>query len=200
MSSRSGEGRLIVVILVGLLIGICTAWGVGSLVLGSREYVSDVELRGILAHYTLTSAGDLDGFVLTDGTQIYLPRHLARSLPLVARPGDGVTVRGDRQAGTPVIGAEQVHNELSGAALTKTGPKPQPDRGLARLNGTVQFILHGPDGELTGAVLQDGTVLRLSPDNPDQYTAQLTPGRSVAVQGRLLSTPLGRVIGVNRIE
>lgn len=200
MPSRSGEGRLAVVILVGLLIGICTAWGASSLVLAPRTAAPSVELQGTLAYYTLTSVGDLDGFVLTDGTQIHLPRHLARSLVFVARPGDSVMVRGAEPSGTPVVEAEEVHNELSGAALTRTGPKPRPDRGPSHLSGTVQFTLRGPDGELTGAVLQDGTVLRLSPEDPGQYAAQLTPGRLVTIQGRLLNTPFGRVVDVNRVE
>lgn len=159
-----------------------------------------VQLQGTLAHYTLTVTGEINGFVLADGTQVNVLRHLATSLVLVARPGDAVTVKGRRQRAGPAIDAEDVRNDMSGAVLSRRGPKPRPDLGSSEVTGKVQFMLHGPDGALDGVVLEDGTVLRLPPENTEQFAAQLTPGLPVVAQGRLLSTPFGRVVDVNRLE
>jgi hypothetical protein len=38
-------------------------------------------MRGIVQRFTLTPRGELDGFLLADGTQVHLPPHLTSNLP-----------------------------------------------------------------------------------------------------------------------
>ena len=112
--------------------------------------------------------GEVDGFVLGDGTQVHVPPHQAAALAVfTARPGDTVSVQGRRAEGGSVIEAGLIRNQTSGVALENRGPRHERDgAGPGRVSGKVQFLLHGPRGEANGAILEDGTVLRPRPPRP----------------------------------
>ena len=134
-----------------------------------------MQSAGTLAHYTLTPKGDVDGFVLSDGTQIHLPPHLSTALVYTARPGDAVVVQGHRIKEGPVVEANEVRNQASGLSLIVAGPKDragEAEAGPARVDGKVQFTLRGPKGEINGAVLEDGTVLRMPPAEAAKQAAR----------------------------
>lgn len=200
MPGQSGEARLVAILLMSLLAGI----GVVLVDQLDRAFTNDrvptEQLEGRIAQYTLTVGGDLDGFVLAGGTQVHLPRHLARSLAVVARPGDPVTVQVRKLDASPLVEAVELRNELSGVTLTSNGPQPGHGREPMQIGGKVQFALHGPAGEVNGAVLEDGTVLRLPPENTQLFAAQLVPGRVVVAQGLIVTTAMGRVVEVNRLD
>jgi hypothetical protein len=59
--------------------------------------------------------------------------------------------------------------------------------------------LHGRRGEVNGALLDDGTVLRLPPPEAERFAASLQAGQTVAVRGEIITTALGRVIDVQAI-
>jgi len=59
--------------------------------------------------------------------------------------------------------------------------------------------LHSPQGEVNGALLEDGTVLRLPPPAAATFTALLQPGQSVVAEGVGLSNALGKVLEVRQI-
>ena len=52
---------------------------------------------------------------------------------------------------------------------------------------------------MNGALLDDGTVLRLPPPVASQFASLLTPGQTVTAQGWGLNTAYGRVIEVQVI-
>lgn len=54
------------------------------------------ESRGTVKQYTLTPRGDVDGVILTDGTEVKLPPHLTAQTVFAIHPGDEVSVRGLR--------------------------------------------------------------------------------------------------------
>jgi hypothetical protein len=58
----------------------------------------------------------------------------------------------------------------------------------------VQTSLYGPAGDLNGAVLYDGTIVRMPPREAYQFASLLAPGQMVTVQGWALNTPYGRVV------
>ena len=70
---------------------------------------------------------------------------------------------------------------------------------LTSAQGRVQAVLHGKRGEVNGAILEDGTILRLPPPEAEHFAALLVPGQSINAQGNGLVTPLGRVIDVQAI-
>jgi hypothetical protein len=162
------------------------------------------QFKGTVAHYTLTPRGDVDGLLLSDGTEVHFPPHMSAQLVYVIKPGDAVTVRGLKAFSLPVIDALAISNDTSGQTVVDRGP----DRGpramawadqLTSAQGRVQAVLHGRRGEVNGAILEDGTILRLPPPEAQRFATLLTPGQSINAQGNGLITPLGRVIDVQTI-
>ena len=60
-------------------------------------------------------------------------------------------------------------------------------------------MLHGKRGEVNGAVLENGTMLRLPPPEAERMQALLQQGQTVAARGVSLVTPLGTVVDVRAI-
>lgn len=73
--------------------------------------------------------GDVDGFILSDGTEVHLPPHLGSQIVFVARPGDTVTIRGLNAQALPLVDAASVMNFVSGAIVTDDGPPDGPGGG-----------------------------------------------------------------------
>src|SRR5229473_6379984 len=162
------------------------------------------QFKGTMARYTLTPRGDVDGFILTDGTEDKVPKHLSAQLVYAIKPGDAITVRGQKAYNMPLIDAVAISNDASGLTVVDRGPDRGP-RAMAwadqpiSAQGRIQAVLHGKRGEVNGAILDDGTTLRLPPPEAERFAALLTPGQSINAQGNGLVTPLGRIIDVQAI-
>jgi hypothetical protein len=165
------------------------------------------ETRGTVQRFTLTPGGELDGFLLTDGTEVHLPPHLSDQLAAAVRPGDPVSVRGYRSLVAPLIVAATVTDTSTNQTVVDQGPPPpgarprplppgvpSPGSQQTSFNGRVQTSLYGPAGDLNGAVLYDGTIVRMPPREAYQFASLLTPGQMLTVQGWALSTSYGRVV------
>jgi hypothetical protein len=63
------------------------------------------ETRGTVKQYTLTPRGDVDGLILSDGTEIKLPPHLTAQIVYAVRPGDAVSIRGLKARALPLVDA-----------------------------------------------------------------------------------------------
>jgi hypothetical protein len=61
------------------------------------------------------------------------------------------------------------------------------------------MALHGPQGEVNGALLDDGTVLRLPPPEAYRFTALLQPGQAVVAEGIGFTSAIGKVLDVRQI-
>jgi hypothetical protein len=166
-------------------------------------------IKGRVAAYSLTPRGDVDGLLMEDGTEIHLPPHLGPQLTFAVKPGDAVTVRGLKARAVPVVQAMSATNDATSQAVVDTGPAggprgPHGARGAAagqpmEAQGRVKAQLYGPRGELNGVLLDDGTQVHLPPPEAQRLAAQLAPGQTVFVSGNGMSSPLGRVIGVQAI-
>jgi hypothetical protein len=165
------------------------------------------ETRGTIQRFTLTPRGDLDGFLLADGTQVHLPPHLTTELATAVRLGDPVSVGGYRFTSVPLVIAAAVTDLATNQTVVDRGPPPPgsrpppPPPGMpapgaqqTSFNGKVERPLYGPKGDLNGAVLEDGTNIRLAPPVASQSVGLLAPGQTIAVQGWALSTAYGRVV------
>lgn len=163
-------------------------------------------INGTVTRYTLTPRGDVDGLILADGTEVHFPPHLSTQLVYAIRPGDGVTVRGLKALSIPMIAAVSITNDRSGQTVTDNGPGfgpgPKGPRQAGQpmtVQGRVQMALHGPRGNVNGALLEDGTILRLPPPEAERLPALLVPGQVVTAQGDATTTPMGRVLDVQAI-
>jgi hypothetical protein len=159
------------------------------------------ETRGVLKQYTLTPRGDVDGLILADGTEVKFPPHLTGQIVFAVRPGDAVTIRGLRAVALPLVDATSVTNEATRVTVVDNGPPDGPGRATIEqtISGRVVLALHGKRGELTGAVLDNGTTLRLPPPEAARMQGWPQPGQLITVRGLNLTTPLGTVVDVTAI-
>jgi hypothetical protein len=163
-------------------------------------------IKGTVSRYTLTPRGDVDGLILADGTEVRFPPHLSTQLVYAVKPGDAVTVRGLKALSVPMVAAVSITNDASGQAVFDNGPGPgrggkgprEAGQSMS-VQGRVQTVLHGPRGDVNGALLDEGTILRLPPPEAERFAALLAPGQTIAAQGDGLETPMGRVVAVQAI-
>jgi hypothetical protein len=166
---------------------------------GNREGVHD------------DAVGDLEGMILTDGTEVHVPPHLSTQLAAAVRPGESVRVFGWRSSIPNFVVAASLTGQR-GQSVVDQGPPPpgmrppppppgQPAPGAqqATVQGRVQQILHGPRGDVNGALLDDGTILKFPPPLAWRASSTLQPGQVVTVQGWALSTSYGRVVDAQTI-
>lgn len=160
-------------------------------------------IQGKVSEYSLTPRGDVDGLILADGTEVQLPPHLGNQLVFTVKPGDNVTVHGLRARAIPVVQAMSVTNDATGQTVTDTGAGGPPDpHGPAQpltAEGHIKARLYGPRGDLNGALLDNGTIVRLPPTEAQRLAGELVPGAPLFAQGEGFANPLGRVIAATSI-
>src|SRR5205807_1470643 len=119
------------------------------------------EIKGTVKQYTLTPRGDVDGLILTDGTEIKLPPHLTAQIVFAVKPGDAVSVRGLKARALPLVDAAAVTNFVPGVTIIDNGPPDGPGRAPVdtTLTGTIAAVLHGKRGEVNGALLDNSAIL-----------------------------------------
>jgi hypothetical protein len=138
---------------------------------------------------------------------VHLPPHLSDQLATAVRPGDAVSVRGYRSPAAPLIVVTAVTDTSTNQTVVDQGPPPpgvrppplppgvpSPGAQQASINGRLQTSLYGPAGDLNGAVLYDGTIVRMPPREAYQFASLLAPGQMVTVQGWALNASYGRVV------
>lgn len=165
--------------------------------------------RGQVQQFTLTPRGDIDGLILTDGTEVKTPPHLSTEVAYSVKPGDTVTIHGLHAAALPLVQAVSITDEATGRTVVDNGP-PRPGHGpgagpsapspaLTEVQGRVRMALHGPRGDVNGALLEDGTVLRLPPPEAERFATLLQPGQTVIAEGTELANPIGKVLDVRQL-
>lgn len=157
------------------------------------------ETKGVVKQFTLSPRGDVDGLILQDGTEVNFPPHLGTQVVFAIKPGDAISIRGLRARMTPLIDAASIRNDASGATITDAGPHARPDAIATLVTGTIAQLLHGKRGEVNGALLDDGTIVRLPPHEVARLGDLFTVGKPLAVSGTLMTTPLGKVVEAWRI-
>lgn len=157
-------------------------------------------ISGTVRQYTLTPRGDVDGLLLNDGTEVKVPPHLTGQIVYSIHPGDAVTIRGLRARALPLVEAAAITNNANGRTVVDGGPAGPVGAGMeTTISGTISATLHGARGEVNGALLDNGILLRLPPPEADRMQALLQPGQTIAARGARLDTVLGSVIDVHAI-
>ena len=86
--------------------------------------------RGQVQQFTLTPRGDIDGLMLTDGTEVKTPPHLSTQIAYAIKPGDIVTIHGLHAAALPLVQPVSITDDATGRTVIDNGP-PGPGRGPA---------------------------------------------------------------------
>lgn len=164
--------------------------------------------KGQVQLFTLTPRGDIDGVVLIDGTEVKTPPHLSTEIAFAIKPGDSVTIHGLKAAALPLIAASSITDDASGKTVVDMGPDglrgkppapPAADGHATRVQGKIRMVLHGPRGDVNGALLEDGTLVRLAPPEAARLSSLLQTGQTVTIEGATRVSPLGRLVEVTAI-
>lgn len=159
------------------------------------------EVAGTLDRFVLNPHGEVDGFVMKDkqaAILVHTPPHMEGELTRHLSPGDKVRVRGVRPRGAKLLAAVAV-TTAGGREIVDEGPDhdrkhPKVKHEPMSVQDRVELSLFGPKGELRGALLSDGTVLRIGPKEAEHFAALLAPGAKLAARGDGIQTKHGRVI------
>jgi MFS family permease len=124
------------------------------------------------------------------------------------RAGDSVRVHGVKPRGAYLIAAVSIE-KAGGAVVIDDGPDgkdtdsnekpPGAQRAAMEASGIVRLTLFAPKGQVCGALLHDGTILRLGHKEARRQSDRLQPGSQVSVRGEGLVNEQGRVIEVREI-
>ena len=164
------------------------------------------EVAGVLERFVLNPHGEVDGFVMKDkqaSILVHTPPHMEGELTRHLARGDKVRVRGVRPRGAKLLAAVSV-TTADGREIVDEGPDhdrkhPKVNHEPMSVQDLVELSLFGPKGELRGALLADGTVLRVGPKEAEQFAILLAPGAKLAARGDGLTTKHGRVNNVLEI-
>jgi hypothetical protein len=162
-------------------------------------------IQGRVTQYLMNPHGEVDGLLLSDGTQVHFPPHMAKDLVGTVKPDDSVSVQGHRSFEGPVVKAEVITNTQSGQSVIEREPGvldrpiiPPSVRDLSlverHVEGIVRVLLYGPRGEVNGAVLEDRSIVRVPPHAAYQVASLLQAGQSISAVGYGTENEYGRVI------
>ena len=171
-------------------------------------------MQGELDRFTFTARGDIDGFIFSDGTEVKTAPGLSTQLAFAMRPGDRISVHGLRAAALPLVRAMSITDEVTHRTVTEVGaspetppPPPGPRRrddaprsgAMSETLGRVRLVLHGIQGEVNGALLESGTILRFSPDQSPQLLSFLQPHQPIIAEGFVSTTVMGSLVEVQQL-
>lgn len=156
--------------------------------------------KGIVGQYTLTPRGDVDGLILTDGTEVHIPPFLSTQLVFAIKPGDAVTIQGLKAKALPMVAAAQLTNDATKTTITASGgPRMMHNEDALEATGRIKAVLHDPRSEINGVLLEDGTTVRLPPPEAKKLASQLAVGQTIFVRGMGQASPLGRAVFAREI-
>jgi hypothetical protein len=148
------------------------------------------DIGGTVERFIVNHHGEIDGLVLEYEPDrfelVHLPPHLGPEITAAIKRGDAVRVRGIRPRGADMISAVAIIAS-DDRLILDNGPgheiEPKPKRlhektKRSEVAGVVRMSLFGPKGELRGALLENGDVIRVVPKEASPcrvITARLTP-------------------------
>jgi hypothetical protein len=158
--------------------------------------------KGTVSRLLPNPDGQVEGLLLSDGTQVRFPPHMSQELASAVRPGSAVAVEGYREAGGAVR-ARVITDEASGQRVVERDPQPPAaapntthSTGLGPLSveGRIQQLMRDPAGDVNGVVLEDGSVVRFPANVRRQFPGVLQPGIAVSASGYGTQTRFGRAL------
>ncbi|MFS3136232.1 hypothetical protein ACLRDC_12760 [Gluconacetobacter sacchari] len=160
-------------------------------------------VTGTVAHYLPTPGGDIDGVILTDGTQVLCSHELGLAVAGLVKPGERISARGLRGRSLPIVRAYEIEDQRGRAledAETISARLPVATSGPdIVVDGTVRAPLYSLHGRLVGAVMQDYTTVHLTPSEATRLTAWLQPGHALHAVGNGSTSALGTAIDAREI-
>jgi hypothetical protein len=170
------------------------------------------QVTGTVKQFVMNRDGALDGLVLSDETGqltlVHFPPHMAGDIEAAISTGDHITVHGMRPRDGAVFlavmlvapGGNHILDEGPDGPHRESEALPGEAIEIAKeITGTVRLSLFGPKGELRGALLEDGTVIRIGKKEAPSFTDLLKPAGTLAVRGTAIVSRYGVVVEADAI-
>ncbi len=162
-------------------------------------------VKGRVRQFTINPHGDVDGVVLDDLSQIHVPPHMGAALRRLVAVGDVVEARYVKPRDADVFAAVSV-SDAGGRTIVDEGPvhgprghRPRPQSKPAHVASTVRRTLFAPKGEVCGALLDDGTQLRVDPKANADLADYFRDGAAIEAWGDAFVRGGVRVVDVAEI-
>src|ERR1700722_365698 len=85
---------------------------------GRSQGAQGVDIRGQVDRFTLSAGGQLDGFLLDDGTEVHVAANMAAQLGHAVQQGNPVQVREVQVPGSRLVIASSVTSESTQETIT----------------------------------------------------------------------------------
>src|SRR5262249_25493868 len=117
--------------------------------------------HGQLQQFTLTPRGDIDGMILTDGTEVNTPPHLSTEIAYSIKPGDTLIIHGLHAAALPLVQAVSISEAAPGRTVIDDGPPPPRGRSatgwcLPRCTAAYVWLCMAPAARSTARCWRTG--------------------------------------------
>lgn len=156
---------------------------------------------GTVDRYLPNPRGETDGLVFKEGPQIVFPPDVAEAVRQAAPPGRPIVVWGIRARGAPVItmlafapASDQPPTVLDRFYWRLGGRQPLEAATHLAVSGTVKQPYYAPQGEVAGAILEDGTVVLVPQGTAEGARDLLKAGAKLAAEGMGQEGEAGRAL------
>ena len=152
-----------------------------------------------------TPRGDVDGFLLEDGSQVHFPPYVGERVVKLIAPGESVEVKGRAETlpkGERVFEASQISSRGETVSVDPprrpAAPHHRPE-GRRRPEepmeaaGTIHEFVTNRHGDVDGFVLKDGTEIKIPPHQGVELQSAAEVGDEVLIEGRRHETPRGDI-------
>ena len=155
--------------------------------------------------FSFNTRGEADGFLLQDNRQVHLPPHLSGELLRKVKVGDEVWIRGVKPRGADLITAVSLTGQRGVEIMdhgphenSKAAPAPRPGKPV-QIHGCVQPTLYAPKGEVCGALLDGGEIVRMRPKENIELAPYFVSGINIAVWGDAIVVRGQKVIDLGEV-
>lgn len=156
---------------------------------------------GTVERYLPNPRGETDALIFREGPQIVFPPDIADAVRQAAPPGKTLVAWGIRARGAPVItmlafapGSDVPPTVLDRFYWRLGGRQPLEHAARLSVAGTVKQPYYTPQGEVAGAVLEDGTVIVVPPGTAEGVRDLLKAGAKLAAEGMGSDGEAGRAL------
>ncbi|WP_270935477.1 hypothetical protein [Falsiroseomonas oryzae] len=161
---------------------------------------------GTVERYLVNPRGETDALLFREGPQIVFPPEFGDAVRGAVPPGRPITVWGIRARHAPVITmlAFAPNAEASPVVVERfywrlVGRSAADQAERITVAGTVKAPYYAPQGEVAGAVLEDGSVVTVPAGTTEALRDLLRPGARLAAEGRGVAGEQGRAVAAERI-
>ncbi len=160
---------------------------------------------GTVDRYLVNPAGETDALLFREGPQVVFPPDMAEAVRRAAPAGQSLIVWGIRARQAPVItllafaASPDAEPAMVDRFYWRLGGRPSDQAAQLAVSGTVRAPYFAPQGQVVGAVLEDGTVVLLPPGAAEPFRTLLRAGARLAAEGPGFAGEAGRALAAERL-